>query len=94
MIVDHIAIRAEDIHKVAKWYQDTIGAEVTHQDKFYIRLTINNTTIAVIDKNRYPKNHIGILVDSLEELPDDGARVDRDWETSAPIVSWYHLATL
>ena len=76
MIIDHIALRAEDIHKVAKWYQDTIGAEVTHQDKYYIRLTTNNTTIAIIDMNRYPKNHIGILVGSLEELPKDGARVE------------------
>ena len=66
MIIDHIAIRAKDIHKVSKWYQDTIGAEVTHTDKYYIRLSTHNTTIAIIDKNKYPKNHIGILVDSLD----------------------------
>ena len=76
MIIDHIALRADDIYKVAKWYQDTIGAEVTHEDKYYIRLTTKNTTIAIIDKNRYPKNHIGILVDSLDDLPDDGTRVE------------------
>jgi len=76
MIIDHIALRADDIHKVSKWYQDMIGAEVTHTDQHYIRLTTSNSTIAIIDKNKYPYNHIGILVDSMEELPSDGTRVE------------------
>ncbi len=76
MIIDHIAIRAEDIHKVSKWYQDTIGAEITHTDKHYIRLTANNSTIAIIDKDKYPYNHVGILVESLQDLPSDGTRVE------------------
>ena len=76
MIIDHIALRADDIEKVSKWYQDMIGAEITHTDQYYIRLTTSNSTIAIIDKNKYPYNHIGILVDSMEELPDDGTRVE------------------
>ena len=72
MIVDHIAIRAKDIEKVAKWYQDTIGAEVTHTDKYYIRLSTQNTTIAIIDEKKYPHRHIGVLVDSIDDLPDEG----------------------
>ena len=62
MIVDHIAIRAKDIEKVAKWYQDTIGAKVTHTDKYYIRLSTQNTTIAIIDEKNIL---IVILVFSL-----------------------------
>ena len=76
MIIDHIAIRASDIDKVSKWYQEAIGAEVTHTDEYYVRLSANNSTIAIIDKNKYPYNHIGVLVDSLEDLPDDGTRVE------------------
>ena len=76
MIVDHIAIRAKDIEKVAKWYQDTIGAEVTHTDKYYIRLSTQNTTIAIIDEKKYPHRHIGVLVDSIKDLPDEGLRIE------------------
>jgi catechol-2,3-dioxygenase len=76
MIIDNIALRADDIHKVSEWYQKNIGAIVTHEDKFYIRLSTSNTTIAIIDKNRYPYNHIGILIDSMDDLPDDGTRVE------------------
>ena len=76
MIVDHIAIRAKDIHKVSKWYQDNIGAEVTHTDKYYIRLTTQNTTIAIIDEKKYPHRHVGVLADSLDNLPSEGLRVE------------------
>ena len=76
MIIDHIALRADDIEKVSKWYQNMIGAKVTHTDKYYVRLTTSNSTIAIIDKNRYPQNHIGILVDSIDELPNHGNRVE------------------
>lgn len=76
MIIDHIAIRADDIEELANWYCKTIGATITHVDKYYIRLSTTNSTIAIIDKDRYPWNHIGILVDSLENLPEDGTRVE------------------
>ena len=39
MIIDHTAIRADDIKKVASWYQESINAEITHVDSFYIRLS-------------------------------------------------------
>ena len=76
MIIDHIAIRADDIKKVASWYQESINAEITHVDSFYIRLSTENNTIAIIDKNRYPQNHVGILVDNLDDLPQNGRRVE------------------
>jgi catechol-2,3-dioxygenase len=74
MIIDHIAIRANNIEKLAEWYQNTIGAKITHTDKHYIRLSTNNSTIAIVDKNKYPHEHIGVLVDSLEDLPNEGTR--------------------
>ena len=76
MIVDHIAIRAQDIEKVARWYQHTIGAKVTHTDKYYIRLSTQNTTIAIIDEKKYPHRHIGVLVDSIHDLPNEGLRME------------------
>jgi catechol-2,3-dioxygenase len=76
MIIDHIAIRANNIEKLAEWYQKTIGAKITHTDKHYVRLSTNNSTIALIDKNKYPYNHIGVLVDSLDDLPEGENRVE------------------
>jgi len=76
MIVDHIAIRAKDIKKVASWYEETLGAVVSHTDKYYIRLTMENTTIAIIDEKKYPHRHIGVLVDSYDDLPKEGLRVE------------------
>ena len=75
MIIDHIAIRSENIERVAAWYQETIKAEITHVDPYYIRLSTENSTIAIIDKNKYPYNHIGILVDNLNDLPNDGTKI-------------------
>jgi catechol 2,3-dioxygenase-like lactoylglutathione lyase family enzyme len=76
MIIDHIAIRAEDIKKSAEWYKEKLGAKVTYLDDYYIRLTTHNSTIAIIDKNKYPHEHIGVLVDSIEDLPSDGTRAN------------------
>ena len=65
MIIDYIALRADDIHKVSKWYQETVGAVVTHEDKYYIRLTTDNTTIAIIDKNKYQKILVFLLITEM-----------------------------
>ena len=35
---------------------------------------LNNTSLAIIDENRYPDNHIGILVENIEDLPQKGYR--------------------
>ena len=66
MIIDHIAIRARNIHSLSKWYVEKTNAEIMHMDLYYVRLKLNNTTIAIIDEVKYPHNHIGVLVDSLE----------------------------
>ena len=76
MIVDHIAIRAKDIKKVASWYQERVGAVVAHTDQYYIPLTMDSTTIAIIDEKKYPHRHVGVLVDSLKDLPDEGLRME------------------
>jgi catechol-2,3-dioxygenase len=76
MLIDHIAIRANDIHRLAKWYVKHLDAEITHMDLYYVRLSVTNTTIAIIDEVRYPHNHIGILVHNIDDLPSYGERVE------------------
>ena len=71
MIVDHIAIRVEDLEIAEKWYCDKLIAEVTFRDEKYTRIKVQNTNIALIDKKHYPWEHIAILVENQEDLPHD-----------------------
>ena len=73
-VVDHIAIRVSNLDVAQKWYEENCGAILSFKDPYYRRMSLNNTTLALIDENRYPDNHIGILVDNLEDLPSKGYR--------------------
>lgn len=74
-IVDHIALLVDNLEKAEQWYVTNLSGSVTHRDNKYIRLKLHNTNIALIDKNYYPHAHIGILVDNINDLPEDGTRV-------------------
>jgi catechol-2,3-dioxygenase len=74
MNVDHIAIRVADLDKMQKWYENHVGAVLIFKDRYYRRMKMENTTIALIDEKRYPHNHIGFLVNKQEELPVVGVR--------------------
>jgi hypothetical protein len=39
-------------------------------------MLLNNTTLALIDENRYPDDHIGVLVENFDDLPDVGTRIE------------------
>ena len=73
-IIDHIAIRVPDVISAADWYLENVGGTLTHVDEYYRRIAINNTNIALIDESRYPDNHIGILIENIEDLPEKGYR--------------------
>tara|TARA_A100001015_G_C14851518_1_gene656677 strand:+ start:137 stop:469 length:333 start_codon:yes stop_codon:yes gene_type:complete len=73
--IDHIALLVDDLEESQKWYEDNLDAVCVFNDKFYKRMKVSNTTIALICKNRYEYNHVAILVDNVEELPKDGKRV-------------------
>tara|TARA_R100000008_G_scaffold15633_1_gene7626 strand:+ start:1246 stop:1587 length:342 start_codon:yes stop_codon:yes gene_type:complete len=75
-VVDHIAVLVDDLDEALDWWQERLGAAVTHRDEFYYRLSVNNTNIALISKNKYPSAHIGILCDSYHELPKEGTKVE------------------
>ena len=80
--IDHIAILVDDLEKCQKWYEDNCGAVISFNDRKYKRLKMENTTIALIDRKYYPANHIGILVENYEDLPENGERIQhRDGTT-------------
>ncbi len=74
--VDHIAIRVPDLDLAQTWYEKYCGAVLSFKDQYYRRMTLNNTTIALIDENRYPDNHIGLLVENVEDLPSFGTIIE------------------
>lgn len=68
-IVDHIAVLVDDLEVAEEWYVQKLTGKVTFRDSKYVRITVSNTNIALIDKKHYPYAHIGILVDKMEDLP-------------------------
>ena len=73
--IDHIAIRVSDLDVAQKWYEQNLNAKLEFKDQYYRRMLLNNTTLALIDENRYPDNHIGVLIENYEDLPDVGTRI-------------------
>jgi hypothetical protein len=74
--VDHIALLVDDLDESQKWYEENAEAVCVFNDKFYKRMKVSNTIIALISKHRYEHGHVGILVDCLENLPKNGKRVE------------------
>ena len=74
--IDHVAIRVDDLDLAQEWYEKMLGAELQYKDRFYRRMLLNNTTLALVDKNRYPYDHIGVLVQNIDELPNVGERIE------------------
>ena len=76
-IVDHIAIRVDNLEESEKWYCKNLNAEVSFRDYKYIWLKVDNAYIALISKEHYPWPHVGFLVKNKEDLPttEDGAIV-------------------
>jgi len=73
--IDHIAILVDDLGEAEAWYLDHMQAEVSFRDEKYIRLTVKNTNIALIDKNFYPHAHMAILVENIDDLPTEMGEV-------------------
>jgi len=67
--VDHIALLVDDLDVAEKWYMENLNGHVEFKDQFYTRLRLENVCLALIDKARYPCEHIGILVENIEDLP-------------------------
>ena len=68
-IVDHIAVLVDDLEVAEEWYTEKLAGKVTFRDSKYIRMSVSNTNIALIDKKHYPHAHFGILVEKIEDLP-------------------------
>ena len=74
-IIDHIGIRVDDLKEAERWYLERLKAEVTFRSDKYIRLSVGNTNIALIDKVYYPWAHVAILVEDKDDLPKQGYKV-------------------
>ena len=68
-IVDHIAVPVEDLKTAEEWYIQKLHGKVTFRDPKYIRMSVSNTNIALIDKKHYPYAHFAILVENIADLP-------------------------
>ena len=76
-VVDHIAVLVDDLKVAEKWYCDKLAAKVTFRDEKYIRIKIENTNIALIDKKHYPNAQMAVLIDNLEDLPLEKGEIVR-----------------
>jgi extradiol dioxygenase family protein len=74
--IDHVAILVDDLEVAEEWYLEHTEGVVTFRDEKYVRLSVDNTNIALIDSKHYPHAHIGILVEDAEDLPSNGLRVE------------------
>jgi extradiol dioxygenase family protein len=68
-VVDHIAVLVDDLEKAEKWYCDNLAAKVSFRDEKYVRIKVENTNIALIDKKHYPYAHFAVLVENMADLP-------------------------
>ena len=67
--VDHIAVLVDNLEKAETWYVEHLDAEVTFRDDYYVRIQLENTCLALIDRSHYPYAHTGILVEDVKNLP-------------------------
>ena len=82
-IIDHIAILVGDLNSSEEWYIKTLGGIVTHRQENYVRIKVQNTNIALLDRSfSSSKPHIAILCDEITDLPISGSKVShRDGTT-------------
>ena len=67
--IDHVAILVDNLKIAEDWYMKHLEGVVTFRDSKYIRITTENTNIALIDKKYYAHAHFAILVENKEDLP-------------------------
>ena len=48
--VDHIAVLVDDLEAAEEWYTSHLDGTVTFRDEKYIRVRLENTNIALVDK--------------------------------------------
>ena len=90
MKIDHIAIKVPDIHTASAWYCDKLGSKVVFETDFYKRLQLDNTTIALIDEKHYEHSHIGVLVEEIDDFPENGKIIQhRDGTTGCYLMDPY-----
>jgi len=67
--IDHIAVRVDDLNVAEAFYTQNLDGKVSFRDKFYIRMQLNNTNLALIDKKHYDHPHFAVIISQKEALP-------------------------
>ncbi len=73
--IDHVALLVDDLEIAETWYLENLDAVVEFKDQYYTRLRLHHTCIALIDRAHYPREHIGILIENIEDLPTERGEV-------------------
>ena len=82
-VVDHVAIVVNDLEEAVQWYLDALQGIIVHKQENYYRLRVKNIDIALLSKDfSSSKPHIGILCENIEDLPQNGDKMQhRDGTT-------------
>ena len=67
--IDHVAILVDDLKLAEEWYLMRMNVAVAHRDEKYIRLQADNLNISLLDSKHYSRNHIGVIVEDVVNLP-------------------------
>ena len=73
--IDHIAVLVDDLNVAEAFYTTHLSGKVTFRNKFYIRMQLSNTNLALIDKNHYDHAHFAVIVSQKEDLPTEKGTV-------------------
>tara|TARA_R110000765_G_scaffold416374_2_gene518201 strand:+ start:490 stop:837 length:348 start_codon:yes stop_codon:yes gene_type:complete len=74
--IDHIAILVDDLKLAEEWYMMRMNVTVAQRDEKYIRLQADNLNISLLDGKHYSRNHIGVIVEDVVNLPlERGPRI-------------------
>jgi len=73
--IDHIAVLVENLEISQKWYEKNCDATLSFEDHKYKRMSMDNVSIALIDKKYYEHAHIAIPVENYADLPSDKGEI-------------------
>ena len=79
MELDHVAVSSQNIGAAVRWYVETLGAQVLHQDATWAFLKVGQGKIALVTPTQHPP-HVAVRVgeeELAEAAREAGKPVDR-----------------
>lgn len=59
-VIDHVAIRVEDIDRAVKWYTDRFDCVVDYRDSTWALIKFANVALALVRPEEHPP-HVAVL---------------------------------